>query len=345
MCRGLVLLFLSGAAVACGNAEPDSDTTGCAVGDAGESLELRCTGLYSNWPLRTISPDVESYTPGIPLWSDGALKSRWVYLPPGTSIDTSDMDEWTFPVGTKLWKQFIVDGQLVETRLLWKQASGWYRTTYRWSADGTNTVELTTGGLANGWYEIPSQLDCYTCHEGQRDGVMGFSAVSLSLPSAAGMTLDALAQRHLITDPPATPIVVPGSPLDQWALGFLHINCGIVCHNEDYGYASWTGFFMRLDVAQLSSVQATNTWQTGVNEPTEVYSVPGIVARIAAGNAIGSCVHYRMGQRNNDNAMPPLDSHVVDDAGLQLIGEWIDSLDAGDILGVLDGQVVNPPPP
>ena len=52
------------------------------------------------------------------------MKTRWVYLPPDTTIDTSNMDEWNFPVGTKFWKQFVVGGVIVETRMLHKTAPG-----------------------------------------------------------------------------------------------------------------------------------------------------------------------------------------------------------------------------
>jgi hypothetical protein len=329
-----LLALLSASLPACGNTESrvdGSDTTGCATGDQGEPYELRCTGLYSDWSSKTIAPDVRPYAPGIALWSDGAVKTRWIWLPPGTQIDTSDMDEWVFPVGTKLWKQFVVAGKLVETRLLWKQSIGWYRTTYRWSSDGRDTTELVTGDFdAEGLgYEVPSQTQCDECHAGQKDGVLGFSAISLSHPNATGLTLDALTKEGLITATPARPIVVPGSVLDQGALGFLHINCGIVCHNKDYGAAYYTGFFMQLEVAHLESVQSTDTWITGVNQATEQFSAPGIVARIAPGNPSGSCAYYRMSKRDSFSAMPPIDSHVVDEAGLSVIGAWIDSLHSG----------------
>src|SRR5262245_46399422 len=60
------------------------------------------------------------------LWSDGATKTRWVYLPPGTSIDARNDDNWEFPVGTRFWKEFAFNGRKVETRMLWKtSASRW----------------------------------------------------------------------------------------------------------------------------------------------------------------------------------------------------------------------------
>src|SRR5205814_7486285 len=93
----------------------------CTAGDtAGAPQHLRCTGLYASWERQTIDPANRAYAPAVPLWSDGAQKRRWIFLPAGTRIDSSDMDEWRFPVGTRLWKEFSFGGRHVETRLLWK---------------------------------------------------------------------------------------------------------------------------------------------------------------------------------------------------------------------------------
>ena len=128
-----------------GFAEGGGFSGDCGVGMAGEPTDLRCTGLYSDWDSKTVATDLTQYDPGLHLWSDGADKLRWIYLPPGQKIDTSDMDEWTFPVGTKVFKEFRIalgDASTetrIETRLLWKQAPGtWYRTTYRWTSDGVS---------------------------------------------------------------------------------------------------------------------------------------------------------------------------------------------------------------
>src|SRR4051812_32762302 len=55
--------------------------------DAGHANELACTGLYSDWGSRTIASNVHEFKPGFELWSDGASKRRWLYLPAGTKID------------------------------------------------------------------------------------------------------------------------------------------------------------------------------------------------------------------------------------------------------------------
>ena len=126
--------------------------------DGGHPTDLGCTGLYAAWPSLAISPDAIPYDPGLPLWADGAAMSRYIYLPPGTTIDTTDLNEWVFPIGTKIWQEFRLLNSKIETRFIWKLgAQLWFRTTYAWSVDQTSAPELTGGQLnARGLgYEIP----------------------------------------------------------------------------------------------------------------------------------------------------------------------------------------------
>ena len=66
---------------------------------------------YPSRPFDTLSPVRRGspaprprrlISPRYPLWSDGAEKQRYLSLPPGTQIDTSNMDDWKFPVGTRV---------------------------------------------------------------------------------------------------------------------------------------------------------------------------------------------------------------------------------------------------
>jgi hypothetical protein len=319
------------------DAEAGDDGGPCPLDPAGEPTDLRCTGLYSNWEARTVSKGVIEFDPGLHLWSDGAVKTRWIYLPPGTQIDTTNMDEWVFPVGTKLWKQFVVNGVLTETRLIHKTGPGtWYPTTYHWAPDGTSAVELTTGAInvADSGYEIPSQPKCRQCHQGRQDFVLGFEAVSLSSPGASGMPMATLVTNNLLTAPPTSPITVPGNTVESTALGYLHTNCGITCHNAGSGLAGSTGLYLRLNVGQLGSVAATDTVTTSWNIPTRGYhAVPD---RIAQCNPQSSCVYFRLSQRDGfgdagpGTQMPPIDTHQVDPAGVAIVAAWInEGCDAG----------------
>jgi hypothetical protein len=319
----------------------------CGVGATGEPTELRCTGLYADWTSKTVTTGVTQYDPGLHLWSDGADKTRWIYIPPGQKIDTSDMDEWTFPVGTKIWKEFRLPlgdagtETRIETRLLWKLApSVWYRTTYRWSADGeTSTLEEVNGELDAGGtgYEVPSQIECNGCHNGRLDGVLGFEAVALSTSGATPITLQTLAAQNLVTTAPDAGIVIPGNATESEALAYMHTNCGVACHNPN-GEASFTGFLMRLDVSTLATVQSTNAYTTGWNVTTNNYTIPNVIPsyRFHACDLASSCAYYRPDHRDGVNGtpagtqMPPIDSHVVDVTGIAAIAAWIQQgCDAG----------------
>jgi hypothetical protein len=311
-----------------------SPDAGGSIGASGAPGLLACTGLYSDWASGTIAPSALAYDPGLHLWSDGAVKRRFISLPPGTQIDTSDMDEWTFPIGTKVWKEFTLNGQKIETRYLHKLGdSEWAWTTYQWSVDQTSATELTTGATnVNGTgYEIPYLDECRTCHMGRLDFVLGFEAIGLSTPLATGLTMAELLANDCITDPPSAPLVIPGDATSSAALGWLHANCGTACHNpSNYALAMPTGFFMRLEAANLASVQTTDTYTTGVNvistfQPTDA----GTMMRIAPGNPADSCVIFRDGYRNTHGEgiqMPPIDTHVVDTADVATVTSWITSL-------------------
>jgi hypothetical protein len=330
---------------------------GCAVGSSGEFIDLRCASLYSDFATKTVAPNNKPYIPGLQLWSDGAQKNRWIDLPPGGKIDTSDMDEWTFPVGTKFWKEFNLPigssttPTRIETRLLWKKAPDtWYRTTYRWSPDGeTSATELTSGELdANGnGYEVPDQLECNTCHDGREDGVLGFEAVGLSVPGSSLVTIGTLTTDGLLTAPPAAPFVVPGDAIQSAALGWLHVNCGTACHNDGTGEAHSTGFFMRLDVDTLASVETTDTYKTGWNVLATSYEVPDASSSylLRACDVGESVAYYRAARRDGIDGtsygtqMPPIDTHKVDEAGIAELAAWInEGCDGGPDAGTPDGS-------
>src|SRR5690606_22772761 len=102
-----------------------------------------------------------------------AVKKRWMYLPPDEQIDTSDMDYWTYPVGTRLWKEFRRDGVRVETRLLYKYRAGvgpgsWRALAFAWNAEQTDAL-AALGGVDNALgtdHDVPAMVECLQCHGG-----------------------------------------------------------------------------------------------------------------------------------------------------------------------------------
>ena len=303
-------------------------------------VALACTGLYSNWTLLTVAPDVRPYHPGATLWADGASSTEWVWLPPGTKIDTTDLNNWVFPVGTKFWQEMTLLGARIETRFLWKMGPGqWFRATYAWTVDGSSAPELTTGSPNVGGlpYDIPSVAQCDQCHAGAADFALGFEIVGLALPASSGLNLQTLVQQSLLSNPPTAAVVVPGGdPATTGSLAFLHANCGTACHNRNAdANAGQTGLFLKLLVgasgALPATADATDTWMTSVNVPSS-YTPAGIDAggfwRIRPGDAPHSTIPWRVSRRNTPAQMPPIDTELADQNDVALLNQWVGALGA-----------------
>lgn len=301
---------------------------------------LACTGLYGeageHWYSKRLGADVEPFEPGTVLWSDHMDKQRFVWLPPGTVIDTTNPDAWIFPAGTKFWKEFSYRGKRIETRYLERGSYGWYAATFRWSADESSATLLTEGernvpGTFQDRYEVPATRDCVRCHGGAKDDILGFSALLMSDDDAQGLTVQKLrATGKLSSELPV--LSVPGTPVERAALRYLHVNCGLSCHNPSFdAEAWWTGFYLRLEVGKLATVADTAAYRTGVGKESYIVD-PARPDRylmlIAPGQPDQSAVVYRDGQRDSAMQMPPLATHTVDEAGLAAVKAWIQSLPA-----------------
>jgi hypothetical protein len=303
---------------------------------------LACTGLYSDFATKEVAANALSYTPSTPLWSDGAQKQRWIELPPDTQIDISNPNEWTFPVGTKLFKEFRVDGQRVETRMFQKTESNfWVYATYAWNSDDSAATINFGGPVAVGdagvTWTIPTNDDCDECHRGRQDRILGFEQVSLGLPNAQGLTLAALTEMGLVTPAPASVSLTvgdDGTGLDALALGWLHVNCGVTCHNANPAAAGFgAGMLLRLDPTQLDGgAPSAATWdilRTTLGVPCVSGGLVG-QPRIQPGAAAHS-VLYQLVDERGTLQMPPIGSAVVDTTDVAVVASWIQAMipDAG----------------
>jgi hypothetical protein len=323
--------------------------------DGGVPGDLSCTGLYGDWASRTLAPGVMPFTPGLVFWSDGAQKSRWIFLPPGTAIDTTDMDSWVFPVGTKIWKEFQLGGHTIETRLIWKTAaSQWTFLDYRWSADGASAPELDNGetNVDGTTYEIPATWVCPDCHAGRQDSVLGFDFIGLGVAGSRGVTLASLVDAGLLTrPPPALSVTIPEDATRKAAaaLGWLHVNCGEACHNSNINaMASVTGLRMKLLAGALypadggaARVSDLDTYTSAVDVAATLapYGLPWM--RIAPGDSSHSLLPQMASARQPDageyQQMPPIVSHAPDVSGVTLVKAWIDALGDGGSPGAEAG--------
>ena len=285
------------------------------------------TGLYSDLEAGTLADGVIPYEVRYELWADGASKSRYLWLPPGTKIDTADMDNWVFPIGTKVWKEFRVAGRRIETRFLHKRGEGdggWIMIAYAWSADGTHADAVPDGvvGALGTTHDIPDTLACTSCHGGVRDALNGVSAFQLSAADGHG-ALSRLSADGRLSSPPASEFQVPGTGTVQAALGYLHANCGH-CHNDTSFLAKTHALRLRLRVADVTP-ESTTIYTTAIDAPMAHTWDGGPNVAVAPGSPEGSQLFYRMGRRDG-YGMPPVGSRIVDDAALVTIRAWISGL-------------------
>ena len=258
---------------------------------------------------------MRAYSPTFALWSDGAEKRRWLWLPPGGVIDTTDPYDWQFPIGTKAWKEFVRDGVRVETRLLQRMDDGtWAGVAYRWTDDGSEAQASVEGALdAHGTgHDIPEAGVCNACHGGRASHLLGVSAIQLAHDAAPGEVAlaDLIAEGRLSTSPATMPRV-PGNATVSAALGYLHANCSH-CHNQMRPARTGARCFdpensldFALRLGSLDAPEATGTYRTVVGEEIE------------RGNPDGSRVVTLMGNRGDGLQMPPVATELRDEAGLE----------------------------
>jgi len=317
-----------------------------AVAAAAESPlpeRLSETGLFEPGTT-TVRPSNLPYSPQYALWSDGAAKRRWMYLPPGTAIDAENVDAWDFPAGTRLWKEFS-HGVPIETRMLERLDDGsWRYVVYVWEESGLDAVLAPDAGIPRlpaatapgGLYVIPSRIDCRACHEGAAVPVLGVGALQLSpdrdasapnaepFPDRRDVDLQDLVAMGLVSGLPESmlddpPRIRAGTATARSALGYLHANCGH-CHND-------TGPLVEPDLVLAQSIAPGidgpgKVLDSLIGRPSE-FRLKGLTSRFVPGQPESSLLTARMGSRNPVLQMPPLGTRIVDREGLALVERWI----------------------
>jgi len=168
---------------------------------------LSATGVFTNTPGMLPTNGLIPYAPNTPLWSDGALKTRYLSIPgnggtitPNEQIAFAPTGSWTFPAGTVFVKTFELNTDTtnpnvrhrLETRLLVRDINGAvYGVTYKWRPDNSDADLLTSSLLENiaitnatgistqTWY-YPSPSDCLQCHTPAANYVLGVNSRQLN---------------------------------------------------------------------------------------------------------------------------------------------------------------------
>jgi hypothetical protein len=307
---------------------PDSGAAPDGVPDG--PRRLSSTGLYADIATRAIADGNLAFAPRYPLWSDGAVKRRWLALPPGTVVDTSDPAHWRLPVGARLWKEFAAEsGTLLETRLIERVAAtgdddqDYAMTAFVWLDDDSDAVADDDGAddVRGTSHDVPSAVQCRTCHGGEPGNVLGLSTLQLSGAGDGARLVDLAAMGALGPAPPAE-YAIPGGDITAAALGALHANCGH-CHNPTGAARPDVDMTLQLDLA-AASPEDTTIWRATIGVPLFRFRTPPYQMRVVPGEPAISGLLHRMEVRGSREQMPPIASERVDDASVAAVRSWIE---------------------
>lgn len=309
---------------------------------------LQATGLFRDAAAREPSPGVTPYALATALYSDGAIKHRYVYVPAGAPARYDAEEAFDFPVGAVLVKTFAYpldvrapEGpqRLLETRLLVRRAEGWAALPYVWNAEGTQarlspigaTIPVAYTG-ADGvartlTWQAPNRNQCKGCHS--LNGAftpIGPKARNLNTdyPYADGAEnqLARWTRLGLLADapPPAAAPRAPAlqetaSPVALRARAYLDVNCAH-CHRPG-GPADTSGLDLRWSQSDpvRYGVEKRPVAAGRASADLEFDIAPGAPDR--------SILVHRLASTDPGVMMPELGRSLVDDDGLAVIRQWI----------------------
>ncbi|ETZ20516.1 SO2930 family diheme c-type cytochrome [Pedobacter sp. V48] len=325
--------------------------TGQAVQNSGFVFKERLSdyGFFKN-KLKDLDPNegVLHYDISTALFTDYAVKDRFIVLPKGTAMKYTAAGALDFPDSTIIVKNFAYTNVyhqkiIIETRLLVKDPTdkNWKVMNYLWNKEQTEAIKHITGAkvpitlLDNDGnkvftnYQVPNTNDCKRCHI-KNDVLIpiGPKARNLNITLAGQSTnqLKTWAAKGVLRGLPDTGAVaqLPNwadanhYSLEQRARAYLDINCAH-CHTKG-GDAYNTGLFLEYE--------QTNPNHLGIRKaPVSAGGgAGGLDYDIIPGDASHSILAYRMNSTEPGTAMPELARTLPHKEGIKLIREWINSL-------------------
>jgi uncharacterized repeat protein (TIGR03806 family) len=307
-------------------APPVSDA---AVTGAGFPRTLSEFGFFADGARQVPAGGVTPYALNTPLWSDGAEKLRFIYLPQGTQLAADGDGLLRFPVGAAIIKTFAFgEGEaqrLIETRVLLHRAEGWVALPYRWNAEQTEATLALAGGRIDLVtpageaisYAIPNKNQCKSCHS--KDGQVipiGPKARNLSAEWLGGM-----AKAGLLDRVPEGAGQLPDwrthatGPAEPLARAYLDVNCAH-CHQPGGG-ASNSGLDLRWEQSDAHAIGI-------MKRPVAAgRGAGGHDFSVVPGQPDSSILLYRMDSAEGGIAMPELGKSSVDRDGVAVVRRWI----------------------
>ncbi|HRE78391.1 MAG TPA: hypothetical protein PLL09_11265 [Flavobacterium sp.] len=288
------------------------------------------------------------YKPASSLFTDYALKARFVWMPDGTTATyNGDENNLELPVGAVLIKNFYYNNvqpsnttRIIETRLMIRKSEGWIFAEYVWNNEQTEAFLQTGGSLTSiTWlnqngvsqtvsnYRIPSEVECLTCHKQEVNPIpIGIKPQNLNTiynyqtgmqnQLAKWIEMGYLQDNLPNTIASAVDYNDTSKSLDLRVRSYLDINCAH-CHSE-MGHCNYRD--IRLDF-----VDTTIPANLGICVPP-VQPVDGATSIVEPGNPARSALHGRMNTNEANLMMPLVGRSVIHEEGVQLIQDWINSL-------------------
>ena len=314
---------------------------------------LSQTGAFSDTSRLRPSPVLIPYQLNAPFYSDDAVKSRWVSVPDSSGgaaahIDFSATGDWKFPPGTVFVKHFElgtdetapVVRRRLETRLLVVDGHGGIQVaTYKWRSDGSDAELLSTNltesiriqtasGQRMQTWNYPGRQDCRTCHTDLNGGILGLKTRQLNGPMTypGGITDNQLRTwNHLgLFQPPVEESALATLPalasptnasldLTDRARSYLDANCSH-CHRPGGTVGNFDARF-ETPLARQNLIDGPVLIDQGLDH-----------ARVVVPRDIWRSILYVRPSTLEGMKMPPLAHDRLDEAGLGLLREWINSL-------------------
>ena len=291
-------------------------------------------GFFTDGAARHPDKRLKAYELNTALFSDGADKLRYVYVPEGASVMADGDGLLQFPVGSAIIKTFAFgegeEERYIETRVLLHRAEGWLALPYRWNEEQTEAklalaggrIPITTPSGQEISYRIPNKNQCKACHS--VDG----EVIPIG-PKARNLSDGWLTEMHAsgaLDQIPKGADALPfwtdtSASTDARARAYLDVNCAH-CHRPGGG-ASNSG----LDL----SWEQTDAFAIGVNKPPVAAGrgAGGLLVSIKPGAPEKSILVHRMNSNEPGVAMPELGRSTVDTQAVKLMREWIAKMDQG----------------
>ena len=305
--------------------------------------KLSETGLFDSTVDHRVAGGVIPYDVVSPGWADGAQADRFIAVPDDLQIAYTRDRGWNFPDRSVLVQTLTIDetrdGEVqqrrLETRVLLKLQKEWQGYSYWWNEDQTDAELVASEGrdisLANGQiWRVPSRAECMSCHARAVNYVLGLTDLQMNRDFDYSGTVDnqlrTLNHIGLLADYDPKPederfkLVSPqdtSASLTDRARSYLHTNCAC-CH------VAAGGGNARMELEFTTETESARILDEYPQHATFGFAQPRIVA---PGDPSQSVLLARVSRRGRGQ-MPPLVSNQVDDSAVQLLRDWIASLEA-----------------